>query len=487
MKKLISLALGATVALTAYAQYEHVHVYRSDNSFSTFNNKPVITHSKFRDGYNTMNVKSADGTTRKIAMSKIDSVVVRPYGIPEFHIDLIDHPDWEDLKKDATHTKSTVYAARLSMKGFGQYDDIEEQEVEFRGRGNSTWDMPKTPYRFKMAKKTSVCGLRKAKSFVLLANHIDCSLMRNSVAFWVANYLGLPFSNHGIPVQVYLNNNYRGSYLLTEKLGIGSGSVDIDEMTGMLFEMDSYYDEKYRFRYYWTSSDGRQMNIPVMVKDPDLDELQADDATGSFKATEVFDKWQADFKKFADAVTQRDPSESLRDVLDVEEAVDFFIVNNIAGNHELKHPKSTYIHKASLADGEVYHFGPVWDFDWAYSFDGYEGVDNARWPLVEYDGDCNGKAFFTLLFKNEEFRRIYKEHWDRFMAEGYPQLKQYIADYARLIEPSAKQNGEKWRNNTGGYSILDSWDFSARTADFKQWVDDRINYINTDPNYGLHP
>lgn len=59
--------------------------------------------------------------------------------------------------------------------------------------------------------------MKKAKSFALIANYIDCSLMRNTVALWLANYLEMPFANHCIPVKVYFNGICKGQYMLTEK------------------------------------------------------------------------------------------------------------------------------------------------------------------------------------------------------------------------------------------------------------------------------
>ena len=89
-----------------------------------------------------------------------------------------------------------------------------------KGRGNSTWGYPKKPYRLKLNKKAEICGLGKAKNYVLLANHLDPTLMLNSVAFKIGRLLELPFTNHAIPVDVVLNGIYKGSYLLTEQIEV---------------------------------------------------------------------------------------------------------------------------------------------------------------------------------------------------------------------------------------------------------------------------
>lgn len=489
MKKVIILLAVAAVAIgTAAQSTEHIHVFRNDKNFNTHRGSEVtsITFEGTSDEFRTMIVNTTDGQTHSYPMSAIDSCVIRPTAIPEFHVTLTDYPDWTDLKKDATHTKSTEYTATLRMDGNGMYGDIAEQTVTFRGRGNSTWSMPKTPYRFKMAKKASVCGLPKAKSFALIANYIDCSLMRNSVALWLANYLNMPYSNHCVPVKVYLNGHDKGQYMLTEKIGVGGGSVDIDETTGMLFELDSNYDEDYKFKYTFVSSSYK--TLPVMVKDPDLAELAADTTvTNITNASQYFAKWQSDFTAMADAVTKRRASESLKDVIDIESVVNFFLVNGIASNHEMKHPKSFYIHKKSLDDGEVYHFGPVWDFDWAFTFDGKEGASATDY-MVDKDGDYAGYTFIKLLLSNEEIKALFKERLEEFYTTGYPMLKEYMESYATMIEPTARENGLYWPSNyyTSWCITTSSYEFRTNFETLKKWIDDRLEFMIHDSNFGLY-
>lgn len=478
MKKLLSFAAALLAVCPLMAQgNEHIHVFRNDGKFATHRSVD-IGGMKFAN--DKMTITGNDSRTYTYSMSVIDSCVLRTTGIPEIHVNLIDYPDWTELQG----AKDDVRAARLYMDGNGMYDDLEEQEVEFRGRGNSTWNMDKKPYRFKMAKKKSVCGLPKAKTFALLANNIDCTLMRNAIALWLARYFEMPYTNHAVPVKVYLNGIDKGQYVMTEKIGIGGGSVDIDETTGMLFELDTNYDETYKFRYSWSGK-----NIPVMVKDPDLDELAADpEVTTITDAKTYLAQWQADFTKMANAVTTRKASQSLADVLDIESAVNYFLVNCLCGNHEVHHPKSVYMHKKSLADGELYHMGPVWDFDWAFTFNGQEGAP-ANVPLIEADGKANGYSFFKLILANQEFKTLFKVKFEAFLKDGYPELKAFIAEYANLIEPSAKENGLLWpsrRDSASKYRVVGSFDFRSNLATLEKWIDQRIDYMKSDANYGLY-
>lgn len=497
MKQFLLFAAAAVIAGAAMAQNEQIHVFRNDKTFNSYKGADVesITYSGGTDGYTKMILTDAANKTTTIDMSVVDSVVVRSTGLPEIHVTLTEHPELKDLPKGYSsalndgiyYTKSTVHPATLYIDGNGMIDDLEEQTVEFRGRGNSTWNMAKTPYRFKMGSKKSIGGMKKAKTFALIANYIDCTLMRNTVALWVANYLGLPYSNHCVPVVVYFNGNYKGQYMMTEKIGIGGGSVDIDELKGMLFELDSNYDEDYRFTFnlnnYTTAQPygsplSNQQVLPVMVKDPDLTEVTVELGVS---ADEYFATWKSDFANMAKAVMSTPTSGSLKDYLDLESVVRYFIVNSVANNHEMKHPKSLYIHKDSL--GGVYKFGPVWDFDWAFTYDGNEYA-SATVPLVSGNGDCGGYAFLKKLFQNEELRKLYKERWDEFVTTGYPEMLSYMENYATTIEPSAKENGLLWTGDSSRNTVS-TFEFRKNYETLKAWIQQRVDYCNSHKNYGL--
>ncbi len=480
MKKILLCAVAIAASLSVVAQNEHIHVFRSDSEkVSTFKASEIksITHTdgSASTGFQNLQITKLDNDVTTIGLNIVDSVQTRTTGLPVFYVNLQDYPEWTELQG----AKDDKHPATLRMDGNGMFDDLPEQTVEFRGRGNSTWNMLKKPYRFKMNSKVALCGLPKDKTFVLLANYIDCTLMRNTIAFWVANYLEMPFSNHGIPVRVFFNGIDKGAYLLTEKIGIGGGSVDIDEDKGMLFELDSNYDENYKFYYY-----GNGHELPVMVKDPDITEINLPEG---YTVDQYFLAWKADFTEMADAVSAADPDADLSQYIDLEQMAKYFIVACLANNHELDHPKSFYIHKEALGKDAVYKFGPNWDYDWAYTFNGREGAP-ANVPLVSGSGDCTGGLFIMNIFKNKAFRAIFKQQWDNFIAEGYPKLKVYMEEYARLIEPQAIDNGKLWPddNSVSWRLSRSSFEFRNNFEELKTWLDERVAYCNSHANYGIY-
>ena len=478
MKKSILLASALIAASAAMAQNEQLYLFRNDKNFSfhPLNEVESITYSGTPGAYTKMSVTTADGVN-SYDLSTIDSCVVRTTALPDIHVQLHDpYAELTDLIK--ANGKSFIYEATLRMDDNGMFDDLPSQTVEFRGRGNSTWNFAKTPYRFKMSKKTSVCGMAKAKSFALIANYIDPSLMRNAVALFVAQKLGLPFTNHCVPVNVYFNGLYKGAYMLTEKIGVGGGSVDIPEETGMLFEIDSNYDEDFRFKYTFSNNSKKQ--LPVMVKDPDLTEIKTD----ATERESYFAQWKSDFTTMANAVVT---GKNVSDYVDLRDAARYIIVNSIACNRELQHPKSFYLHKEELGTGCLYHFGPVWDFDWAYGYDGTVNYSYDR-VLFEKDGDYAGTSFMKALAQNTEFRTIYKEEWDNFYKEIYPALVEYMDQYALLIEPTARRDGLQWPDAyAASYAYAESaFDTAKHSTELRTWVKNRIEWCNKHANWGLY-
>lgn len=484
MKAFILTLISLTAVFKVSAAVPHVHIYRTDSVFHYMKASDIreFTYTLDDAGHvSGLCVAASDGASFEIPAGVVGKIRTDSVGLPELRITLDDYPELPDLVKE--WGKSFVYNAHLDVIGNGMTDDIEAEPIEIRGRGNSTWRMAKKPYRIKFAKKREFCGLPKAKSFVLIANYIDCSNMRNALAFEAARLLGMPYANHAVPVRVALNGNLRGLYLLTEKVGIGSGSVNIDELTGALFELDTNFDEDYKFHYTWTESDTLTYKLPVMLKDPDVAEVS--EALG-VTPDEYWNRWSADITVMLNAVIRADADTDLGDVLDMRSVVDYLIVNVLAGNNELGYPKSMFVYKADAAD--KYHFGPVWDFDWSFTYDGEEGIPPDH-PLFFDNERKAGSHFLRRIILNPGFRAAFDERWQYFVNELYPALLEYLDSYAHIIEPAAKENGLLWPTYvTEEWNMMrSSYDHELHIARLKEWLESRIDYITTDPYHALLP
>ncbi len=116
----------------------------------------------------------------------------------------------------------------VNADGTLEYDGALEK---ISGRGNATWSTGnvKNPYNIKLAASTKLLGMPKAKKWCLLANSGDGSLIKNQLTYDFADYIGIRYQTHCKPVDLYINQQYYGSYSLAEKAEIKSNRVNVTD------------------------------------------------------------------------------------------------------------------------------------------------------------------------------------------------------------------------------------------------------------------
>ena len=349
--------------------------------------------------------------------------------------------------------------AEITIDGHGIFPSMETTAVQIKGRGNSSWSWPKKPYRLKFAEKVKPLGMTKGKSWVLLSNYQAGSLMSNAIGMKAANLMGASGANHIVPVDLYLNGEYRGSYNFTEKVGFANNSVDIpDETAAALLELDSYYDEpvgqKFRSQPY---------NLPINVKEPDFSE-----GISLITLNDV----ETDFNAFASTLYN---GEDITRHVDLEQLARFLMVNELICNYELYHPKSTFCYKESFLDAESkYIFGPVWDLDWAFGYEGHGRYfqDNATsdyWTDMPFNEVRN--FIQDLRFKDARLGQMYQDFWEEFMENDLQELLEYVQDYYDFAYASFEKNRTVWGDGTN---------YQQQVQVASNWIETRANQIYND-------
>ena len=261
----------------------------------------------------------------------------------------------------AINSKETFVPAALRIEGTEEYEGLEDVTCEIRGRGNTTWEWPKKPYLVKMEKKQGVLGMPKHKRWVLLANFMDRTLMRNLVSMKVASLTRLDWTPRCVPVELVLNGVHKGSYLLIEQVRVDKNRVNITEMEptdndgeavtgGYLLELDFHYDNEVQWGdphggcVQW----GRNGGIPFGVKYPDEDDLTSQQLT--YIKNYVYETAEV---LYGDNFT--DPENGYAKYIDVDSFIDYWIVFEVMGNHELGNPGSVYMHKEAGQPGKRVH------------------------------------------------------------------------------------------------------------------------------------
>lgn len=341
--------------------------------------------------------------------------------------------------------------ANFRITGFGIYENFEDS-VQIKGRGNTSWYQDKKPYRLKFAEKVKPFGLTKGKSWVLLANAQKGSLMANAISMKIGQMAGTEYANHIVPVELYMNGQYMGSYMFTEHIGLSNNSVDVDEDFGYLLELDEYYDEDYKFKTTYYS-------LPVNVKDPDLSEYIA--------SREL--KIKNQMNAFCEAVAK---GEEVTDMLDMDAFARFMLANDLSLNQEIGHPKSTFLFKENEDDeNSKFKFGPIWDFDWGF---GYESGGNkycysqAQTNILKTS--FAAYSFFRDLMMLDSFKKNYYKVWWEFLNNNsMDELMDFIDCYYNFAQSSFSNNAFMWGS---------SCDFSEADKErHKSWIQERKDYI----------
>lgn len=146
-----------------------------------------------------------------------------------------ENPAYSRAWLDATKQDAAVYT-NYTMAMIEEDSSItyNGKLTQIKGRGNSTWLRPKKPYQIKLDKKTDLLGTgdkaNKNKTWILLANAIDKTMIKNAFSFDLARYLGLSETPEWKFVDLYFDGEYRGTYLLCEKVQINDGRVEINDL-----------------------------------------------------------------------------------------------------------------------------------------------------------------------------------------------------------------------------------------------------------------
>lgn len=481
LRKFLSYILMVLAPALAGAQDPWLHIYYPDGSdYQGFDMNDVLDIT-FDETTGKMIINGVDGETTVFGKS-IDRFEINP-NVAAIYIET-DIPGFTEIP-----SKEVYLDATMTFLGRGLQPEYA-QKVKIRGRGNSTWGMPKKPYRLKFEEKQRILLPKKAKNFVLLANYIDPSMMRNVAAMKFGEIIGMPWINHPEPVDVYFNGFYKGSYTITEKVGFNNGSVNLkaaDEPNSIMLELDTNpaADDDVYFESTVFEGGYDTFYFPITVKDPDA---PADSA----EADEWVDYWTRDFDRFVNIVNNGDESE-IFEACDLESLVRYIMVFNFACNQEIDHPKSVYVYKTK---GGKWNFGPCWDFDWAYGYrptyekiESYQGwrpqyAPSYKNSLLGYKsayGDItsegSGGAFFYKLCKTSVFQDRFDEVWKDFYRNHLQEFWDAFDDYAERLRPSANLQG----TTNASYQKYDT-----NVDDLRQWIENRIEYINSDPYHAIY-
>ena len=412
--------------------------------------------------------ENGDQVTLTMSDETVHTVVVMQSRLPSVHITL------NGVTLRQVHADKNVKYKGNSisiMDPSGQYDLNVENGVEFKGRGNSTWSFfDKKAYQIKFGDKHSLLGMGKAKTWILLANAADETLMRNMLSLDLARQLDMGFVTDFEYVDLWIDGEYRGNFMLGEKVEVGSSRLELEDPYGTLFEQDTsfYYEEDYWFL-------NKLMMKYFTVKDTNVDDSDA------AQVQTVIDSFQSSFDKLMRYLYTTPSAEvtlsELEKMIDVDSFAKYCLINEYCGNAEAV-ASSFYSYKDGLDD--VIHLGPVWDFD--CSMGNYK--DESEYYMTAH-------VLFNCLLASPEFnnrvQEIFHENRTAFskLSSEAAAIKEQIADSVTMNyirwnvwgKPNPKDSLKDYAASyEEGYKKLEKWLYSQATSFRVQQV--RIPYAD---------
>lgn len=354
-------------------------------------------------------------------------------------------------------SKEEYMSATVTVK----YGDevMENIACNIRGRGNSSWyNAEKKSYRLKFEEKTSLLGRAKDKSWSLVANYFDKTMLRNELAFHMSRMSSLAYTPATDYVEVWLNGSYEGLYVLCDHLKTGSHRVDAE----YLMEIDSRAEEED------IKLEVPNLPQPVVLKDPD---------DISYASQEYI--YISEFMNSVDALLYSDKyssaSEGYRTVMDVDSFVDWYLINEISKNNDAVFLTSCYMNHS--ADGLLY-MSPVWDFDIAFGNVNYN--DNEKTDGLWVADATWYQRLLTDPYFEEKVRTRFMFYYGK-----KAELLKFIDDYAAYLKPYIDSNEERWHTMDqllwANNEVFDTYE--EYVASLKKWLSARMDWMKM--NYGL--
>lgn len=362
----------------------------------------------------------------------------------------IEHVTKETYRNAAVHVDSVVNGELHTV--------FENNQVEIRGRGNSTWGMPKKPYRLKFADDVSILGMPAARNYVLLAEYADKSLLRNTIAYKFSGMLeNIEHAASTRVVEVYFNGAYHGVYTLTEHMEVHENKLFIGSNpghhnTGYFMELDQRFDQHGKE----VGVDGiRVAGIPYVFKEP----TPHDDLTS--RQVEFMDNY---IRVMENTLIHKDGYEYY---MDVDNFIDYFIVQELFKNVDVGWG-SVFFYKRP---NEVLRMGPIWDFDLAMGNANYIDYGPENW----YGMRNHKNRWFQLMMGIPDIRDRFKARYIELYSHEIPLLLEAVGQLGNAMIPLAERNFTRW-DRLGHYDWPNPHEMVEATT-YQEQVDYLYHYI----------
>ena len=423
--------------------------------------------------------------------------------------------DADELKaagRDKDRRIDRGHACWLETDGSVGYDG---EITQLKGRGNNTFRYMKKPWQVKLAEKAPLGGMEAAKTWVLLANWCDISLLRNQIVMDVSRAAGLRNALECRQADVWINGAYQGLYLVSEKIQVGKERIPITNLEKATEKAEGWTEDPGKLVKGGTKELPLTRSYPA-VPDPE-------DITGGYIATiekthRLRDYLLAGFRteeglsvqikeptnpspaqtEYLGGVVRRihralmagdgrDPEtgKAFSELLDTESFALRALTEEWCKNYDLLGGSQFFYKDSDAADPRVYA-GPAWDYDLSFG----NMKDRGYSPEAPYIAQFpkNGNLYW-LLEKHADFTDLEGKLWrERFRPalavllgerEEMPgeSLCPLDAYYAQIAD-SAAMNTARWGVNSAATGPYSGESFDHAFSYLKNWITKRTAWMD---------
>ena len=332
-----------------------------------------------------------------------------------------------------------------------------DKRCKLKGRGNSTWACDKPPYLLTLSDNGDLLDMGSAKKWVLLANAYDETNLNNKLIFDLASQVGFEWSPECQYVDLYLNGEYNGLYLLSEKIEVSSNRVDIDTASGEFLCKVDTPSRVDRLKYYLESSMGRIIEIC---------------SEGSLSTIGVDDISYLVYQMEKEIQSGNDLSES--ELLDLDSWVRRYLIDEISGNIDSDLTSSYFYY----ADGK-YFAGPIWDYDMSLGNSLLNQEPNAFIAKNAMKRRERVSAYYRELIDNNSFyKRVVELYNSEYASILQDMINHGLDEQIKLIQAASKMNRIRWCDMYDEWRVISGEALVHSTEELKEYFIKRVQFLN---------
>lgn len=425
-----------------------------------------------------LNGAAYDFTVMPAANITLTAEWVELTNLPSLFIDLSDKSG--NVVPLSSVTREEYVDSKITLTNTEEQFELDSLKAEFKGRGNGSWGESKKGYRIKFDKKQSLFGREANKNWVIIAcaNFDDVTMSRNYLAYNMAGevFTNIEYSTQAWWIDVYVNDEYRGVYLLCEHVRVGDGRVDIESEygvndTGYLVEYDAYATGEEGVDYFRV--DG--LKYPFTVHSPDPEEYMEEDISKATYMRQV--AYIKDYVSRVYTAALNKNFTTFSELVDVASFVDMYILHELFKNVDAGY-SSFYLYKKP--GGKLYA-GPPWDFDATTNI----GDRGDRTPKGIYVADsvqqgspnCASELFIAL-YQTAGFKSAVKARWKQLSPDIGEFLDERLND--AVYEENKAAMGKNFALWKGKSQTTAENDWVRDIKALKQWLLDRIAWLDNE-------